>query len=180
MWLRPMVTTLNNYFEESKNFFETGEIKKSLETYEKAIAYLDKKSKSSSLQFLNQILTYCRENKLKEEEAVVLRALGRTYSLFKQYVESLRFHEESLRIQRELGKKIDIAEGLLFLAEDLEISGDYEKCLKTFADSEKIFRELGVLEQAQKIQIEVARLKEFSKEVVEDEYIMNKFHVDNY
>ena len=113
-------------------------------------------------------------------EAVALRALGRTHSLFKQYVMSLRFHEESLRIQRDLGKKIDVAEGLLFLAEDLEISGDYEKCLKAFADSENIFRELGVLEQAQKIQIEVARLKEFSKEVVEDEYIMNKFHVDNY
>jgi len=93
-----MVAIMNNSFlEQSKLFFENGDINKTLETYEKAISYIDQRDKSSYLQFLNQILRYCREKNLKEEEAVVLRSLGRTHSIFKQYVESLRYHEESLK-----------------------------------------------------------------------------------
>ena len=135
-----MVAIMNNSFlEQSKLFFENGDIKNTLETYEKAIAYIDPKDKSSYLQFLNQILRYCREKNLKEEEAVVLRSLGRTHSIFKQYVESLKYHEESLKLQRQLGKKIDVAEGLLYLAEDLEVSGNYENCIKTFEDAEELF-----------------------------------------
>lgn len=176
-----MVAIMNNSFlEQSKLFFENGDIKNTLETYEKAIAYIDPKDKSSYLQFLNQILRYCRAKNLKEEEAVVLRSLGRTHSIFKQYVESLRYHEESLKIQRQLGKKIDVAEGLLYLAEDLEVSGNYKNCLKTFEDAEELFRELGKLLKAKEIQNELYRLREFSKEMVNDEYYLKEFNIDKY
>lgn len=179
--MRPVVAIMNNeFFEKSKSFFENGDISNSLESYEKAISYIDPKDKSSYIQFLNQILKYCRENDLKEEEAVILRALGRTHSIFKQYVESLRYHEESLKIQRQLGNKLDVAEGLLFLAEDLEVSGNYDSCISTFKDAAEIFRELGKLRKAKEIQKEIDRLKEFSKQMVEDEYYLNKFNIDKY
>ena len=170
----------NNFFEQSKLFFENGDIKNTLETYEKAISYIDQKDKSSYLQFLNQILRYCREKNLKEEEAVVLRSLGRTHSIFKQYVESLRYHEDSLKIQRQLGKKIDVAEGLLYLAEDLEVSGNYKNCIKVFEDAEELFRELGKILKAKEIQNELSRLREFSKQMVEDEYYLKEFNIDKY
>lgn len=176
-----MVAIMNNSFlEQSKLFFENGDIKNTLETYEKAIAYIDPKDKSSYLQFLNQILRYCREKNLKEEEAVVLRSLGRTHSIFKQYVESLKYHEESLKLQRQLGKKIDVAEGLLYLAEDLEVSGNYENCIKTFEDAEELFRELEKLRKVKEIQKELSRLREFSKQMVEDEYYLKEFNIDKY
>lgn len=176
-----MVAIMNNSFlEQSKLFFENGDIKNTLETYEKAIAYIDPKDKSSYLQFLNQILRYCREKNLKEEEAVVLRSLGRTHSIFKQYVESLKYHEESLKIQRQLGKKIDVAEGLLYLAEDLEVSGNYENCIKAFEDAEELFRELGKLRKTKEIQKELSRLSDFSKQMVEDEYYLKEFNIDKY
>ena len=170
----------NEFFEKSKIFFESGDISNTLESYEKSIAYIDPKYKSSYIQFLNQILKYCREKQLEEEEAIALRSLGRTHSIFKQYVESLRYHEESLRIQRKLGNKNEVAEGLLFLAEDLEISGNYEHCLKAFEDSTEIFHELGKPRKAKEIQKEVDRLRSFSEEMVKEESILKKFHMDNF
>jgi tetratricopeptide (TPR) repeat protein len=170
----------NEFFEKSKIFFESRDISNTLESYEKAISYIDPKEKSSYIQFLNHILKYCKENQLEKEEAVALRSLGRTHSIFKQYVESLRYHEESLRIQRKLGNKTDVAEGLLFLAEDLEVSGNYDHCLKAFEDATEIFGELGKHKKAKEIQKEVDRLRSFSKQMVEEEAIMRKFHVDNF
>ena len=179
--MRPVVAIMNNnFFEQSKTFFENGDIKNTLETYEKAISYIDQKDKSSYLQFLNQILSYCKENNLKEEEAVVLRSLGRTHSIFKQYVESLKYHEESLKIQRELGNKMDVAEGLLYLAEDLEVSGNYENCIKAFQDAEELYQELGKLRKVKEIQKELSRLMDFSKQMVEDEYYLKEFNIDKY
>ncbi|TFG01985.1 MAG: tetratricopeptide repeat protein [Promethearchaeota archaeon] len=176
-----MVAIMNqNFFEQSKTFFENGDIKNTLEAYEKAISYIDQKDKSSYIQFLNQILSHCRENNLKEEEAVVLRSLGRTHSIFKQYVESLKYHEESLKIQRKLGKKIDVAEGLLYLAEDLEVSGNYENCIKAFQDAEELYQELGKLRKVKEIKKELSRLMDFSKQMVEDEYYLKEFNIDKY
>ena len=73
-----------------------------------------------------------------------------------------------------------IAEGLVFLAEDLEVSGNYNECINMFTDAAEILHELGNLKKEKDIRKELERLKKFSKEMVEDEYIMQKFHVDNY
>ena len=180
-----MVTIMDNnqLFEKSKEFFEKGDVTNTLDTYEKAISQIyrskDKeKEKSDYYQFLDNLLNHCRENNLKEEEALVLRAMGRTYSIFKQYAESLKFHWESLKIERKIGKKLDVAEGLVFLAEDLELSGNFEECIKTYQDAVNTYRELGKLRKAKEIQKEVDRLKEFSKQMLEDEYYLSKFHID--
>ncbi len=177
-----MVAIMNNeFFEKSKTFFDNRELDNSLDYYEKALSYIDlQKDKFNYLRFLKEILKYCKENDLLEQEALALRALGRTYSIFKQYVESLNYHRESLKIQRKLGRKKELAEGLLFLAEDLEICGNYDECVESFLGAEEIFHELGELRKAKEIKKEISRLKEFSKEMVEDEYILQKFHVDKY
>jgi tetratricopeptide (TPR) repeat protein len=177
-----MVTTFEKgSLERSKQFFKNGEIKKAIENYEKAISYIDKEKESGeNLAFLKNILEYCRNNNLIEEEALALRALGRTYSVYKKYVESLRYHWESLKLQRKLGKKLEVAEGLRFIAEDLEVSGDYDKCLETYKEAQEIFRELGKLKEVKKIKKEVSRLQEISKEILEDEYMLNKFHIDEF
>ncbi len=177
-----MVAIMNNeFFEKSKNFFENGDLTNTLDYYEKAISYIDsKKDKSSYFQFLKQILNHCRENELIEEEAIVLRSLGRTYSVFKHYVESLNYHRESLEIQKKLGRKKELAEGLLFLAEDLEVCGNFDECVEVFQSAAEVFQELGKLKKVKEIKKEISRLEEFSKEMVDDEYIMQKFHVDKY
>lgn len=177
-----MVAIINNeFFEKSKTFFDNRELDNSLDYYEKALSYIDlQKDKFNYIQFLKEILKYCKENDLLEQEALALRALGRTYSVFKQYVESLNYHKESLKIQRKLGRKKELAEGLLFLAEDLEICGNYDECIEAFLGAEEIFHELGKLSEAKEIKKEISRIKEFSKEMVEDEYILQKFHVDKY
>jgi tetratricopeptide (TPR) repeat protein len=175
-----MVATINNeFFEKSKQFFEHADLTNALDYYEKALSFIDNtKEKSNYIRFLNQILEYCKNHQLIEEQAFVLRSLGRTYSIFKNYVESLKYHQESLKIQRKLGKKRDVAEGLLYLAEDLEISGNYDECINTFQTALNIYNELGKLTECKKIKKELNRLKEFSKDIYEAEYIMNKFHLD--
>ncbi len=177
-----MVAIMNNdFFEKSKKFYNDGDLTNALDYYEKALSYIDTtREKSAYIQFLTKILDYCKENELIEEQAVVLRSLGRTHTIFKNYVDSLKYHQESLKIQRKLGRKKDVAEGLLYLAEDLEVSGNFEECVKSFESASEIFHELGKLRQCKDIKKEISRLKEFSKQMVEDEYFLNKFNIDKY
>jgi len=177
-----MVAIMNNeFFEKSKKFYEDGDLSNALDFYEKALSYIDtSKEKSAYVQYLNLILKHCKENQLVEEQAIVLRSLGRTHSIFKNYVESLNYHRESLKIQRKLGRKSDVAEGLLYLAEDLEVSGNYEECIKTFKNASEVFSELGKLRKCKEIEKEISRLNDFSKDIFEDEYFRNKFHIDKY
>ena len=95
-------------------------------------------------------------------------------------MEGLKFSYQALKIQKKIGKKLDVAESLVFLAEDLEVSGNYEECVQTFTEAAEIFHEMGKLRKENDVIKEINRLKAFSKQMVEDEYIMNKFHVDNY
>ncbi|MFX1377975.1 MAG: hypothetical protein ACFFA4_02690 [Promethearchaeota archaeon] len=170
-------------FEKSKKLFEDGDIISTLENFEKAMERIDRsqlKNKLEYIQFLESILNHCRENNLPEEEALVLRALGRTYSLFKQYPESMKYHYQSLKIQKKLGKKLETAEGLVFFAEDLEVSGNFDKCIQAFQEASEIFQGLGKLRKVKEINKEITRLEAFSREMVEDEYILHKFNVDKY
>jgi len=170
-------------FEKSKKFFEEKDIEKTLENYEKALERIGRSkltNKNEYIQFLESILIHCQENNLPEQEALVLRALGRTYSLFKQHVESMKYHYQSLKIQKKLGKKLETAEGLVFLAEDLEVSGNPDKSIETFKEAAEIFQELGKLRKLKEIKKEIDRLNEFSKEIYEDEYLLHKFGVDKY
>lgn len=174
-----VVTTKQDIFEQSRKSFEKGDISSTLETFERALSSIDsKQEKNQYIDFLNNILEHCKENKLREQEAVVLRNLGRIHSIFRDHIKGLKYHEESLRIQRELGKSIDIANGLVFLAEDLEVSGNYEKCIETIKAAQEIFQDLGKLRKIKELNKEITRLEKFSKEVQEDEYFLSKFHID--
>lgn len=175
---------MEDFFENSKKIFDTGDVSNTLDEYEKALIHIDPSSKTRNktdyIKFLEKILKHCKENQLLEEEAIVLRSLGRTYSIFKQHVESLKYLEQSLKIQRKLGNKREVAEGLVFLAEDLEVSGNYKRCIEMFSEAASIYHELGKLRKEKDIKKELKRLKEFSEEMAEDEYILRKFHIDNY
>ena len=177
-----MVTTFED-FEKSKEFFNSGDITSSLETFDKALDQLDRSKasrKKEIFQFLEKILTHCQENNLLNEEAVVLRILGRTHTKFKEYADALKYSYLSLKVRKKLGKKLDIADSLVFLAEDLEVSGKYEECIQNFNEAAEIYHELGKLRKEKEVRKELRRLESFSKQMVEDEYMMHKFHVDNY
>ncbi|MBA7715573.1 hypothetical protein ES703_124624 [subsurface metagenome] len=92
----------------------------------------------------------------------------------------MKYHYLSLKIQKKLGKKLETAEGLVFLAEDLEVSGNFDKSIEIFQEAAEIFQDLGKLRNIKEIDKEISRLQEFSREMVEDEYIMQKFNVDKY
>ncbi|MBY9004685.1 MAG: tetratricopeptide repeat protein [Candidatus Lokiarchaeota archaeon] len=171
-----------DYFEKSKVFFKEGDVSATLESYKKVIEHLhnQKEHKLEIIEFLTKIRKYCQENNLIIEEATVLRALGRTHSKFKNHIEGLKFSYQALKIQKKLGKKQDVAESLGFLAEDLEVSGNYDECIKIFNEASEIFKDLGNLRKVKEIEKEITRLKAFSETIIEDEYLMNKFHVDKY
>jgi hypothetical protein len=43
-----------------------------------------------------------------------------------------------------------------------------------------MFHELGKVSKEKEIKIEIERLKEFSEKIVEDEFVLNKFNLDDY
>jgi tetratricopeptide (TPR) repeat protein len=177
-----MVATMDN-FEKSKEFFDSGDILNTLESFNKVIENIDRsqtKRKSELIQFLENLLNYCQVNNLNSEEAMVLRALGRTHAKFKEHALGLKYSYQALKIQKKLGKKIDVAEGLIFLAEDLQVSGNYDKCIESFNEAAQIYHELGKLRKEKDIKKKISELKEFSKEIVEDEYFLQKFNIDKY
>jgi len=177
-----MVATTDN-FQKSKEFFESGDIINTLISFNEVIEHYDKTKvfkKNELIQFLNDLLQYCQDNNLENEEAKVLRTLGRTHTKFKDHVKGLKYSYQALKIQKKLGKKLDVAESLVFLAEDLEVSGNYEEVIKSFIEAAELFHELGELEKEEVVKIEIERLKDFSKQMVEDEYFLNKYQVDKY
>ncbi len=173
-----MVASLDNRFEETKKLFESGDISDSLGRLEEMLSSItpsDDQTKYVTL--LKDILEHCRKNKLKEQEALALRALGRTHSIFGQHFESLNYHRESLKLQRKLGRKVDIAQGLVMLGEDLEIAGEYKESLEAFKNAYELIYELGKRRQAKDIQKQIERLETFSKEMDKDEFYLKKFHL---
>ncbi|MFX0076396.1 MAG: tetratricopeptide repeat protein [Candidatus Hermodarchaeota archaeon] len=177
-----MVATVEN-FKKSKEFFKSGEIISALETLEKVLEHFDQAkeiNKTEMINYLNDLLQHCRDNKLRNEEAMVLRTLGRLHSKLRNHVEGLKYSYQALKIQKKIGKKLDVAESLVFLAEDLEVSGNYDECIQNFTEAAEIYHELGKLSKEKEVLKEIRRLETFSKEIVEDEYILNKFHIDDY
>lgn len=177
-----MVATTDN-FQKSKEFFESGDIINTLLSFNEAIEHYDStkdNKKKDLIQFLNDLLQHCQNNKLQNEESMVLRTLGRTHTKFKDHVKGLKYSYQALKIQKKLGKKLDVAESLVFLAEDLEVSGNYEKVIESFNEAAEIYHELGELEKEETVKIEIERLKDFSKQMVDDEYFLNKYQVDKY
>jgi tetratricopeptide (TPR) repeat protein len=177
-----MVATVEN-FKKSKEFFKNGDVLSALESFDKVLEQFDQTkelNKTEMLQFLENLLQHCKENNLPNEEATVLRTLGRLHSKLRNHVEGLKYSYQALKIQKKIGKKLDIAESLVFLAEDLEISGNYDECIQSFTEAAEMFHDMGKLSKEKEILNEIKRLKAFSEEIVEDEYIMSKFHVDNY
>ncbi|TFF84492.1 MAG: tetratricopeptide repeat protein [Promethearchaeota archaeon] len=177
-----MVATADN-FERSKEFFDSGDILNTLESFNKVIENIDRsqtKRKKELILFLQSLLKHCQDNNLKSEEAMVLRALGRTHAKFREHAEGLKYSYQALKIQKKLGKKLDVAEGLEFLAEDLQISGNYDKCIESFNEAAEIYRELGKLRREKDIKKKISELKQFSKDIVEDEYFLHKFNIDKF
>ena len=177
-----MVATIDN-FEKSKEFFKSGDVLNALESFIKALDSSDTSkdtNKKELILFLENLLQYSKDNNLRDEEAVVLRTLGRTHSKFKNHVEGLKYSYQALKIQKKIGRKLDVAESLVFLAEDLEISGNYEDCRKTFTEAAEIFRELGKLNKEEEIKNEINRLEDFSEQMVTDEFNLKRFNIDNY
>jgi len=171
----------DDLFKRSKQFFKSGDIKNTLDTYEKALSNIDRSKKSEHyIEFLRDLLKYCKQKNLKEEEALVLRAMGRTYSVFKEYVDSLKHHWLALKIQRKLGKRMEVAEGLQFIAEDQEVSGDFDEAVNSFTEARDIFKTLGKKDRVLRINKELKRLEDYSKEALEEDYMLNKFNIDEF
>jgi len=177
-----MVATVDN-FEKSKEFFKSGDILNALESFTKALDRSDTSKdtiKEELILYLENLLQFSKDNNLRDEEAMVLRTLGRTHSKFRNHVEGLKYSYQALKIQKKIGRKLDIAESLVFLAEDLEISGNYDECVKSFTEAAEIFHELGKVNKEIEIKDEINRLEVFSEQIVKDEFNLKKFNIDNY
>lgn len=174
-----MVATMKDgFFEKCRGYFENGDLTNTIDCFEKSIALINKDDDPQPYyDFLMRLLEHCQENQLKDEEALVLRTLGRTHSIFSDYIKSLNFHRESLKIQRKIGRKLDIANGLVFMAEDLEITEKFEDCIDAYQGAQDMFKEIGKIRKAKELEKKITQLKKITKELEKDEFYLRKFHL---
>jgi len=169
----------NELLKKCHAHFRNKDIKNTLDCFEKALTLVDKTNDQAKyVTFLKEILEYCRVNQLFEQEAVVLRALGRTHSIFNQHYESLSYHRESLKIQRKLGRKLEIGEGLIMMGESLEFNQKYQESIDAYSSAAELFHELGKLRQEKDLKKEISRIEAFSRETIENEYMLAKFNIN--
>jgi len=174
-----LVAIYDEILKKCQLYFKNDGVAPSLEYYEKALTTIDNsENQAKYISFLKELLEYCRKNHDFENEAVVLRALGRTHSVFKHHYESLNYHREALKIQRKLGRKLEIAESLELIAESLEFNEKYDECIKTYKNAADMFHELGKLRKERDLRKEISRIEAFSRDIIQDEYYLKKFRLN--
>lgn len=170
----------NELFEKSRLCFNEGDVQAAIEHLEALISSMNAgeiKENDDHVQYLNDLLKYCRDNQLVELEAKVLRVLGTAYRLLNKLKESENFHHESLKIQRKSGRKADLADGLVLLSDSLQINGKHDECLDALKTAADIYRELGKLRREKELRKHISKLEKFSKDMLDEDYYVRKFHI---
>jgi tetratricopeptide (TPR) repeat protein len=91
--------------------------------------------------------------------AVTLRNLGRLYTLSGKHVEALKAHQKSLELKRILGDIKGVAILYETYAQDLEYNEKYPEAIHEYEKAMKIFNDLGMSKDADRIASFILRVK---------------------
>jgi serine/threonine protein kinase/tetratricopeptide (TPR) repeat protein len=97
---------------------------------------------SEALDYLNRALALAIQRGNDEARASVLRTLGATYGAMNKSSEGLRYGQESLEIERRLGRPAGIADSLHTIAQMQDDAGQPE-ALKTYQEALELRRKIG-------------------------------------
>ena len=96
-----------------------------------------------ALDYLGRAHTLAVQRGNDEARASILRALGVNYRVLNKPAEALRHYQESLEIERRLGRTLGIADSLHTIAQIQDESGASDQALKNYLEALELRRPLG-------------------------------------
>ena len=104
---------------------------------------IDNGKPEDALDYLGRAQTLAVQRGNDEARATILRALGSNYRALNKPAEALRYYQESLEIERRLGRTLGIADSVQMIAQLQDESGESEAALKNYREALELRRPLG-------------------------------------
>jgi tetratricopeptide (TPR) repeat protein/predicted Ser/Thr protein kinase len=102
----------------------------------------------ASLDPLNRALNLSIQVDNQEQKALILQATGIAYRYMNKFDEALRNYQDSIDINRKLGKKRGVAASLAEMAQLQALKGKPDASLASDAEALKLFQEIGSKKEA--------------------------------
>ena len=104
---------------------------------------IDNGKPDDALDYLGRAQTLAVQRGNDEARATILRALGSNYRALNKPAEALRYYQQSLEIERRLGRTLGIADSVQMIAQLQDESGESESALKNYREALELRRPLG-------------------------------------
>ncbi len=104
---------------------------------------IDNGKPDDALDFLGRAQTLAVQRGNNEARATILRALGSNYRALNKSAEALRYYQDSLELERKLGRTLGIADSVQMIAQLQDESGESESALKNYREALDLRRPLG-------------------------------------
>ena len=112
----------------------------------------------AALEPLNRALNLSIQVDNQEQKALILQATGIAYQYMDKLDEALRNFQDSIDINRKLGKKRGVAASLAQMAQLQGLKGKPDASLASYNESLKLFEEIGSKKEAGDVMIDIGGL----------------------
>jgi len=112
----------------------------------------------AALEPLNKALNLSIQVDNQEQKALILQATGIAYQYMDKLDEALRNFQDSIDINRKLGKKRGVAASLAQMAQLQGLKGKPDASLASYNESLKLFEEIGSKKEAGDVMIDIGGL----------------------
>lgn len=172
------VSNLPNLYQKTLEHFKNEEMSECLDSFEKALHYVqDKRDSNKLLRLLTDVLEYTKEHGDKTLEAEVLKNLGRLYAVRKEHTQGLQSYQKARIISKELGDKKGEAEALEYMAADYAVCAKMNFAVNFYRQALDLYKDTDNREKIDKIVWEIQKIEEVGDELDRDEFLMRKFHL---
>ena len=155
------------YYKDNLTLYEDLQDKKrTIRTLNKiGLVLMAKKDYKGALNYHMKCLEACQNENDRENEAIALKNIGMIHSQLGNHVLSLKAHTASLDIKRNLGDRRGEALGLYFIGQNKIDTGNYGAARENLEKAYKIFKNMGLKEDCEKVNIELDELDELEAEL---------------
>lgn len=161
------------YLKELDYIGKSNYIKRASTLNNLGLLYNSIKDLSSALKYQESCMEAAEQSKDKNVLSIALRNLGRFYTLDNKHVLALRTHQRSLKLQKEIGDKKEIAATYETLAEDMEFNEDFDAAHENYVNARALYEELGLNLETTRMDRAIKKVEDWKADLEQyDEFYM--------